>query len=336
MEWIGSAIIIAVLLAMLVGLLYYASAGGRPATETGEVTGAPAMERKLVLTLAMLLGLFAFLTLYFLVEPMRLQAASESQEVVSMRRGVENYASLCYTCHGQDGRGATVPAEGPPRVAPPLNRPDLRPTDPDEQKRVQDLLFRTIARGRPNTPMPAWSRLEGGPLLEENIRELVLMIMNGEDPISMVEGGQQGGVFAPITPQKTRTAPVWEQVSHVVEEKIAHGSPTPIPLPERPAIPLSPEAERGLAYWRGEGACLGCHVIAGMGGGSTGPELSNIGNVAATRKPGMSAEDYIKESVLNPNAFVVQGFQPVMPPYQGRITDEQLNDLVQFYMSLKQ
>lgn len=292
-----------------------------------------------MITLGLLFATFGVLTVYFLVEPLRLEAASESQQTISIRRGIETYASYCYSCHGIDGRGATVPSSdpaAPPRVAPALNRPDLRPTDVDEAKRMQEFLFRTIARGRPNTPMPAWSRAEGGGLLEESIRELVLMIMHGEDKITLPEGSPQGGVFAPIVPQKTRTAAVWEHVVHHVEEKIAHGAPTPIPLPERPAVQLSPEAEKGLAYWRGEGACIGCHVIAGMGGGSTGPPLSNIGNVAATRKPGMSAEDYIKESILDPNAFVVQGFQPVMPPYRGRITDEQLNALVAFYMTLKQ
>jgi hypothetical protein len=46
-------------------------------------------------------------------------------------------------------------------------------------------------------------------------------------------------------------------------------------------------------------------VIPGVPGavGVVGPNLSNIGNEAATRIPGYSAEQYIHESLVNPNAF---------------------------------
>lgn len=338
MDPIASAFAAILLLLLLAGLLFYATSGGRRvgAPALPEVTGVLAMERKLTLTLVLLFGTGALLTVYFLVEPYRLQAATEAQERISLVRGVETYATLCYACHGVDGKGAVVPGTDPPRVAPALNRADFRPTDPDEAAKTHELIFRTVARGRPNTPMPAWSRAEGGALLDEHINELVLVIMRGEQQVPMVREGLQGGAFSPITGQTTATAPVWEQVKHVVEEKIAHGAPPPIALPEAPPVALSPEAGKGLAYWRGEGACIGCHVIAGMGGGTTGPALSNIGNVAATRKPGMSAEDYIRESLLEPSAYVVQGFQPIMPSFKGRISDEQLNQLVQFYMTLKQ
>ena len=79
--------------------------------------------------------------------------------------------------------------------------------------------------------------------------------------------------------------------------------------------------------------CAACHQIGGQGG-TIGPNLTNIGTQAATRKPGMSAEDYIRESIQNPGAFVVQGFQAgVMPTIP--LTPDELNTLVQFLMEQK-
>jgi hypothetical protein len=65
--------------------------------------------------------------------------------------------------------------------------------------------------------------------------------------------------------------------------------------------------------------------------------LSNIGTVAATRKPGMDAEAYIRESLLQPSAYVVPGFPDgQMPTVLGtRLTTQQQNDLVAYLLSLK-
>jgi len=52
--------------------------------------------------------------------------------------------------------------------------------------------------------------------------------------------------------------------------------------------------------------CGGCHTIAGVPGanGQVGPNLSNIGVDGATRIDGYSAEEYVTESILDPNAFI--------------------------------
>lgn len=100
-----------------------------------------------------------------------------------------------------------------------------------------------------------------------------------------------------------------------------------------PAAGGDPERGRQLTAARG---CTACHAYAPGDAATIGPPLMNIANVAATRKPGMSAEAYIRESILDPNAFVVPGFQPVMPPFRGVITDQELNDLVAYYLTLRQ
>ena len=46
-------------------------------------------------------------------------------------------------------------------------------------------------------------------------------------------------------------------------------------------------------------------------------------------------EAYVRESILNPAAKVTAGFQPIMPTFQGLVTEEQLLELVEYVKSLK-
>jgi hypothetical protein len=43
---------------------------------------------------------------------------------------------------------------------------------------------------------------------------------------------------------------------------------------------------------------------------------------------------YIRESILNPSAQVVEGYQPIMPTFKGQVTEEQLISLVAYIKSL--
>jgi cytochrome c oxidase subunit 2 len=45
-------------------------------------------------------------------------------------------------------------------------------------------------------------------------------------------------------------------------------------------------------------------------------------------------EAYIRESILNPGAKVVAGYQNVMPPYQGVLSEEQIIQLTAYIKSL--
>jgi mono/diheme cytochrome c family protein len=66
----------------------------------------------------------------------------------------------------------------------------------------------------------------------------------------------------------------------------------------------------GEKIFREKGQCTTCH---GIGRPGRGPDLAGVGARAATRKPGMKAAPYLVESLLNPAAFVVEGFPPIMP-----------------------
>ena len=65
-----------------------------------------------------------------------------------------------------------------------------------------------------------------------------------------------------------------------------------------------------------------------------GPELTNVATNAGSRISGMSGEDYIRQSIEDPPAFLVEGFGPIMPPtIRDAMTDEEFEDLVAFLLT---
>jgi cytochrome c oxidase subunit II len=68
------------------------------------------------------------------------------------------------------------------------------------------------------------------------------------------------------------------------------------------------------------------------------PILNGVFGTQASFNDGTKApvnEDYIRESILNPAAKVVAGYQPVMPTFKGQISEEELIQLVNYIKSLK-
>ncbi|MCC6962883.1 MAG: cytochrome c oxidase subunit II [candidate division Zixibacteria bacterium] len=83
-------------------------------------------------------------------------------------------------------------------------------------------------------------------------------------------------------------------------------------------------------------ACITCHSSDGKAG--TGPTFKGIFGHTVDLEGGQSVEvdeNYIRESILEPKAKVVRGFQPVMPTYQGLLKDKQIDGLVEYIKSLK-
>ncbi|MBI2060004.1 MAG: cytochrome c [Nitrospirae bacterium] len=70
--------------------------------------------------------------------------------------------------------------------------------------------------------------------------------------------------------------------------------------------------EAGKKTLTGKGQCLVCHTIDPPDG--RGPAYSGIGVRAAKRIPGKTASEYLYQSLAEPQAFVVEGFPPIMPP----------------------
>ena len=67
-----------------------------------------------------------------------------------------------------------------------------------------------------------------------------------------------------------------------------------------------------------------------------GPGLLDIAKRAATRVEGVGATEYIHTSIVNPSAYVVEGYQDIMPKNWGKaFTDDQLNDLMAYLLTLQ-
>ena len=79
--------------------------------------------------------------------------------------------------------------------------------------------------------------------------------------------------------------------------------------------------------------CAGCHTFAPAGSnGTIGPNLDELAAAAAEREPGKSAEEYVRESLTDPGAFLVDGFGNAMPSYEGRLSDQQIQALVDYLL----
>jgi len=94
--------------------------------------------------------------------------------------------------------------------------------------------------------------------------------------------------------------------------------------------PLSATGEKIFA----ELGCVTCHRSDTQG---RGPNLQGVFGSPVQLEDGRMVtadENYVRESILDPGAKVVKGFKPVMPTFQGLVSEEQLNALVAYVKSL--
>lgn len=82
--------------------------------------------------------------------------------------------------------------------------------------------------------------------------------------------------------------------------------------------------------------CITCHSLE-PGVVLVGPSHSDMGTRAQTAVEGMSAEDYLRESIVEPNAHISEGYtEGVMyQNYGEELTNSQINDLVAFLLTLQ-
>lgn len=290
-----------------------------------------------VILLAWLILIVIGIALAFESARMEMAEAAHLQSLAE--RGAEIFARNCTVCHGVGGQG---------HIGPPLNVASLK-GDPREDTDLYEMLYRTIAHGRPGTTdptwvrlengawasytaMPAWSQEAGGTLNEMQLRSLVVFIMMGD----------------------------WSKVGrHVAAPNLATDASgrvsRELTVARLPAgVDISAEASRRGREIFFDRACIGCHAIGGTGG-SVGPDLSKVGAWAANL-----TEDewraFLSAWIKNPAA--VQNRMPAYwsnysgpvidtasrpeptppPPTQMPtlgLSDEEINDLVTYLLSLK-
>lgn len=238
----------------------------------------------------------------------RLAKYEASQRAESIEFGAKVFETNCTNCHG-------VYAEGVVGRAPCLRCEDLftsRIAEVGWQGSLEDYIFSVVTTGRQvstrpdlylgidgTTPvMPTWSEKLGGPLRVDEIAAVSAFIMNFE---------------------------TWALNSDLV------------PTPMIAGVDLSDPISRGrVVYTRN--ICKACHTITNLSTGVGGPSLDGLGSRAGDTVAGMTAEDYIRSSIIDPAAFILEDFTTlVMPDNFGDIlTADEIEDLIAFLLSLEE
>ncbi len=218
-------------------------------------------------------------------EPARLEDFTAAAQGRSIETGGALFDANCATCHGVNGEakecydaasGEPIPCKGLP-----LNNYFLvcgdRPKRLDEVNWVgskAQYVQRTISSGRSGTVMPAWLDEFGGPLRPDQVENLRDFVLNwGDEELC----AQEPSSFT------------WPDT---VDEFLAMDG-------IQPGDPAA-GAEVYLKF-----GCNACHGMTDQeGSNAVGPWLGNVAETGATRVEGVSAQDYVYQSVLDPNAFI--------------------------------
>lgn len=95
-----------------------------------------------------------------------------------------------------------------------------------------------------------------------------------------------------------------------------------------------------IYYETAAGVNAGCRICHSLEKGETiiGPSFYGIADRAAERIPGMTAEEYLRQSIIDPNAYIVEGYPAgqMIQNFGDILTEEQIEDLIAFLMTLKE
>lgn len=151
--------------------------------------------------------------------------------------------------------------------------------------------------------------------------------------LAMVLGACGGGDLAKdLTP--IPTLPKGEEPA-LVDALLA----TPAPAGEAAATETGTEeaggeeADTAQLVAMGKELFVQCEACHGATDGA-GPAFPGMGERAATRVEGMSAEEYLHEAIVEPGAYLVEGFNDIMPKNYGEQYDEaQLADIIAYILT---
>jgi mono/diheme cytochrome c family protein len=95
---------------------------------------------------------------------------------------------------------------------------------------------------------------------------------------------------------------------------------------ELDALLANADAQRG-AQLVTQFECAACHILGAENG--IAPPFAGIGQRAAARLPGLTAAQYLHQSIVDPMVYIVPDFPPAMATNYGtRLTPEQLGDII--------
>src|SRR3984957_16301929 len=94
---------------------------------------------------------------------------------------------------------------------------------------------------------------------------------------------------------------------------------------------LGQNGERGFAS-------MGCNACHSGNAAARGPNLAGVYGTKLTMTDGSQVlvnDAYLRDAILNPSQHITAGFAPIMPTYQGQISEDGLIDLVEYLKTLK-
>jgi mono/diheme cytochrome c family protein len=229
--------------------------------------------------------------------------------------------------------------------------------DPQRPDRLKNLgwvgtrdafILTTLIHGRPtsinywpNGAMPAWSQTAGGPLRTDQLEDLVAYVENFD------KGDQwtMDDLFAVIQFAKEPVDPIYKQQAESAD------LPKPVGTDVTAALDaisgLTGDPTRGSQLYHNQAKtqllnalpCSGCHTQTANG---TGPMADGTDTRVETIRlqdpalAGYTNTQYIVESILQPSAYIVPGFQDLMLKNLGeQMSAQDLADIVAYLESLK-
>ena len=280
--------------------------------------------------LKILLGiLFVLLSAVFLlgmlvVEPDRMQAQAASWQGRSIEKGADIFNSNCFTCHGAEGKGTPGPALHSKYFF------TQRLIDVGFAGTLENYIMLTVSAGRPSKVngqwgviMPTWSNHYGGPMRDDQIQNVADYVMNWKADALKQTPDQDPWIPFKDAPSKAPGA-------------AAGQAPATTPAAQASQAPRSPEQ-----LFNTDMGCSGCHKLdqpqTDSNRGPVAPNLGNLADVAGKMMPGEDAMTYVRTSIMNPNAFIVPGYQPnIMPQnFANRMTKEEIDGLANWLLNPK-
>jgi mono/diheme cytochrome c family protein len=282
---------------------------------------------KIVLGILSSLLAIVLIMLLLLTEETRMEAQTASWAGREIENGAALYYNNCASCHGPDGRGL----QG---VAPALHSHYFfthRLEDVGWAGSLSDYVELTVAAGRPsktNTQwaqmMPTWGVTYGGPLREDQVRAVTAYVLNWEED-ALTQTAEED----PWLPFQDVRKPVEEQTIGEPGEPLADLA-APTEGPRDPEVLFTSLA------------CIACHNLAAdqtpTNRGPVGPNFGNLYENAQTRVAGMSAEEYIHQSIVQPNAYIVEGYvSGIMPQnFDQQMSEEEIDAMVTWLIEQSQ
>jgi cytochrome c2 len=142
---------------------------------------------------------------------------------------------------------------------------------------------------------------------------------------------------ATTAPAEPTAAPTEEEAAAPAEEEAAPAADGgAAPDPASVGDPAAGETLFNKAIIGTAAGCKTCHYVDASRGDFTGPNQANVANEAGTRVEGQSAVEYLRNSIVNPNDYVVEGYSAGVMPlnYGDLLSEEEVNDLVAYLLTL--